>query len=286
MTVCFPIFSTNVLSLNFFRYAQCATKSVILHLQWQEGEEKEKDKPSPVVASVLRTHSPVPFTSPTSNNGNRTRTASSTLARSTTTTSLAYSTTTTATTSSVISTPSRRPSINVNQRQAQMQTPAAGKGRLSAAGNSPRTPLNVSVSRSVSGPRTPLSISGPRTSLNASVSGPRTSLNASVSGPRTSLNASVSGPRTSLNTNGPPRTPTSIASPSPALQFPVRYGRAAILTAPPKIVAVVETPDVAVGAVDPRKRRVVTATRFSSRAGADRRVGVFSLFIFIFRGEG
>jgi pyrimidine and pyridine-specific 5'-nucleotidase len=44
------------------------------------------------------------------------------------------------------------------------------------------------------------------------------------------------------------------------------------LTAPPKIVAIVETPDVAVGAVDPRKRRVVTATRFSSRAGADRRV--------------
>jgi hypothetical protein len=57
--------------------------------------------------------------------------------------------------------------------------------------------------------------------------------------------------------------------------FPVRYGRAAILTAPPKIVGVVETPDVAVGAVDPRKRRVVTATRFSSRAGADRRVGSF-----------
>lgn len=45
------------------------------------------------------------------------------------------------------------------------------------------------------------------------------------------------------------------------------------MTAPPKLVAIVSTPtDVAVGAVDPRKRRVVTATRFSSRAGADRRV--------------
>jgi hypothetical protein len=54
--------------------------------------------------------------------------------------------------------------------------------------------------------------------------------------------------------------------------FTIRFGRAAILTAPPKLVALVETPDVAVGAVDPRKRRVVTATRFSSRAGADRRV--------------
>lgn len=54
--------------------------------------------------------------------------------------------------------------------------------------------------------------------------------------------------------------------------FPIHFGRAAILTAPPKLVAIVETPDVAVGAVDPRKRRVITATRFSSRAGADRRI--------------
>jgi len=38
---------------------------------------------------------------------------------------------------------------------------------------------------------------------------------------------------------------------------------------PPKLVALVETPDVAVGAVDARKRRVVTATRFSSRTRAD-----------------
>jgi pyrimidine and pyridine-specific 5'-nucleotidase len=51
-----------------------------------------------------------------------------------------------------------------------------------------------------------------------------------------------------------------------------RAGVAAILSAPPRIVAVVETPDVAVGVMDPGKRRVVTATRFSSRAGADRKV--------------
>ncbi len=50
------------------------------------------------------------------------------------------------------------------------------------------------------------------------------------------------------------------------------FGRAAVLTAPPKLVGVVETPDVAVGAVDPRKRRVVTATRFSTRSGANRTV--------------
>lgn len=53
------------------------------------------------------------------------------------------------------------------------------------------------------------------------------------------------------------------------------------MTAPPKLVAVVETPDVAVGAVDPRKRRVVTATRFSSRTGADRRVSIQGFFEFV-----
>jgi pyrimidine and pyridine-specific 5'-nucleotidase len=34
-----------------------------------------------------------------------------------------------------------------------------------------------------------------------------------------------------------------------------------LLTVPPAIVAVIRTLDVAVGAVDPWKRRVVTATR-------------------------
>jgi hypothetical protein len=42
----------------------------------------------------------------------------------------------------------------------------------------------------------------------------------------------------------------------------------------PALDAVLETPDVSCGAVDPLKRRVVTSTRFSSRLGADRRVCV------------
>lgn len=68
-----------------------------------------------------------------------------------------------------------------------------------------------------------------------------------------------------------PSSPLSPLSPSPA-PSPMRFGRAAVLTAPPKLVGIVETTDVAVGAVDPRKRRVVTATRFSHRLGANRRV--------------
>ncbi|KAF8492278.1 hypothetical protein JB92DRAFT_1241853 [Gautieria morchelliformis] len=55
--------------------------------------------------------------------------------------------------------------------------------------------------------------------------------------------------------------------------FATRFG-----TAPQRIVAVIETPDIAVGAVGPRKRRVMTATRFSSRAGADRRESLLLVF--------
>lgn len=87
-----------------------------------------------------------------------------------------------------------------------------------------------------------------------------------VSKGRVSLNPST--PRTPMNLGGSPH----LGTPSTPVFNTMRYGRAAVLTAPPKVVAVIETPDVAVGAVDASKRRVVTATRFSSRAGADRTV--------------
>jgi pyrimidine and pyridine-specific 5'-nucleotidase len=109
-------------------------------------------------------------------------------------------------------------------------------------------------------------------SLSRSTPVRRSSLGLSASaspGPgagRSSLGMSTSG-------RGPrPSTPGTPMSPSATPGSMVVGLRAAVLTAPPKLVAVVETPDVAVGAVDPRKRRVVTATRFSSRAGADRRI--------------
>jgi hypothetical protein len=48
------------------------------------------------------------------------------------------------------------------------------------------------------------------------------------------------------------------------------FGRRRLLTAPQRIGAVTRTPDVVVGAVDPWKRQVVTATRYSlhARSGA------------------
>ncbi|KAJ6498518.1 hypothetical protein C8R47DRAFT_971816, partial [Mycena vitilis] len=172
----------------------CATKAVILHLQWQEGEARATPTPS---------------------------------ARG--------------------GTPQRRASL----------LPPPSERRLSTSmSTSTSTGLSTSTSR--------LSSSVGRLSLSSLDSGSRTPTT-----PSTRTGTPVSGSRT--------RTPaSSVSGTGPGTGnsgfFPVRYGRAAILTAPPKIVGIVETPDVAVGAVDPGKRRVVTATRFSSRAGADRRI--------------
>ena len=45
----------------------------------------------------------------------------------------------------------------------------------------------------------------------------------------------------------------------------------------PQVVSILELPDLAVGCVDPTKRRIVASTRFSSRAGAERKLYASSL---------
>ena len=126
-------------------------------------------------------------------------------------------------------------------------------------------------------PKSP--VSSPTTS-----SGPRTPTTATPPVARNrvvSLKAGIP-PRkapSGVGRGGVSRTPsTPISSQSPRVGTPqlLLPKKAPIGTTLPKIVAVVETPDLAVGAVDPRKRRVITATRFSSRAGADRRASTLT----------
>ncbi|KAG2346477.1 hypothetical protein BDR05DRAFT_878067 [Suillus weaverae] len=189
----------------------CATKSVILHLQWNEGEDEKNP-------SEMTTMSPTftgrTLTSPTPSSLNPRSRAVSSLIRPT-----------------QMSTPQRR------QSALGVSTSGLPKSRLSLG--TPSTPLSSSLGASQHSGISP----SPLSLL-----------------PRSG---------TPLSPMGAPLSPMGAAG---ADGFAIRFGRAAILTAPPKLVALVETPDVAVGAVDPRKRRVVTATRFSSRAGADRRV--------------
>lgn len=160
--------------------------------------------------------------------------------------------------------------------EGSVTSPTSSSARLSLS--SPTPPSNLA--RSTTDPRSralpPLSWS---TSSLATPQRRQSSLGISVSStsaPRSRLSLATTGtPLSSLLSplprSGTPLSPLSSGAIG-AEGFAIRFGRAAILTAPPKLVAVVETPDVAVGAVDPRKRRVVTATRFSSRVGADRRV--------------
>jgi pyrimidine and pyridine-specific 5'-nucleotidase len=152
---------------------------------------------------------------------------------------------------SALGRPSPKPTSALGRSTSSISTPrrstlgGSGSTSTSAKARSPRPSLTPQA------PMTPVSPS-PRSGTPSSMLSLSTlslSASQSPSGPRPSLSASTSG--------------------SP---FQIHFGRAAVLTAPPKLVAVVETPDVAVGAVDAQKRRVVTATRFSSRAGADRRV--------------
>ncbi|CCM00040.1 uncharacterized protein FIBRA_02066 [Fibroporia radiculosa] len=180
----------------------CATKSIILHLQWTEEEESNIPASAAAIADPSRPATPLTPGSALSPSQSRPG-ISPLLARST----------------SALSTPQRRSTLSIPSSASSVKSPlspasSAFKGRLSLSTTAP--------------PLTPTSMS--------------------------------------------PRTTTPLSTSTSANGFAVRFGRAAVLTAPPKLVAVVETPDIAVGAVDPRKRRVVTATRFSTRAGANRSI--------------
>lgn len=178
----------------------CATKSLILHLQWTESESDPEIVLSPVGVNEL--------TSPTSGNGSNPRNGLPPPAfpRSRTTSALSF-------------TKSTMPNIRTPASRRQSGGPAIPGSGGSGSGRPGPTPI------------TPISNS------------------------RTTTPAVGMGRVSSLN------MPSSVSR-----------STSAALAAPPKLIALIETPDVALGAVDPRKRRVVTATRFSSRLGADRRI--------------
>uniref|UniRef100_A0A0W0EY18 F-box domain-containing protein n=1 Tax=Moniliophthora roreri TaxID=221103 RepID=A0A0W0EY18_MONRR len=181
----------------------CATKSIIMHLQWQE-EAKETNDANDLNAPKATAAAQTPITP--SRPPIRSRTSSS-LAKSTS-------------------------SLPSSGRKSSLLSPSGG------GGTSPSPSPSPSV----------------------------------TSRGRLSISTSVNRARTPTTPGSPTSSTLTPSSAGPQALFPVRFGRAAILTAPPKLVAMVETPDVAIGAVDPQKKRVVTATRFSSRAGADRRL--------------
>ncbi|KAF7332052.1 WD-REPEATS-REGION domain-containing protein [Mycena kentingensis (nom. inval.)] len=305
----------------------CATKSVIMHLQWLEGDgtpqaDKDDDllKLSDLVASPTELSIPksrarttstrgssvarggvpgssprggapstsprgggppsrggTPSIKPSSINGpkrlallpqtpsHRKRLSSSTNMTEvdnevSTGSIVTASTTSSSFTAAARATPTPSTRGGAGQRRASLFPPSSERRLSTSISTSSSSRLGASTS----------ALPSPRLSLNLSSASKPNRLSMSSTSSETSTTPStrtgtpVSGSRT--------RTPASSVSgtaPSTAAGLGLR---AAILTAPPKIVGIVETPDVAIGAVDARKKRVVTATRFSSRAGADRRI--------------
>ena len=158
----------------------------------------------------------------------------------------------------------------------------ASRKQPSSAVNSPITAVSSPLSLSTRDTPPPSAAGGSRarfprsTSISAS-----TPLRQSTGGVHLGMPSPVTPNHPSLlraSTGGPmaPRTPGTPGTPGTSAFPGTPEGRENLNSKanvrPPRIVAVVESPEVAVGSVDPGKRRVVTATRFSSRAGADRRV--------------
>jgi pyrimidine and pyridine-specific 5'-nucleotidase len=143
------------------------------------------------------------------------------------------------------------------------------------------TTSSLSSPTNSSGPRTPNSSAPPvvlgRTKaapLNVSTGSGATHLSTHPSNGIGTPRRSAAVPRLSLPPSSMPRTPTM----APGGGTPRKTTNPTMKASLPRVISVVETPvDIAVGAVDPRKRRVVTSTRFSARTGADRRVGLLRI---------
>ncbi|KAG6836951.1 hypothetical protein H0H93_000591 [Arthromyces matolae] len=235
----------------------CATKSVIIHLQWQE-DEVEGHEGNNLTQNTVAANGRSLVGSPTSLSPSTPSASASANGRTRTTSSLSSSFGL-----------SRSPSVLSSLSNSNSTSIAGVPVPTSTSGISTPIRRGSFAPTGIQTPVTPTSISGAGAAVR---SRSRLSLNTGI--PRTPTNVNLNG-SVNGNGNGIP-TPTRVngTGSNSTSNTPVKLSqRAAILTAPPKIVGIVETPmDVAVGAVDPRKRRVVTATRFSSRAGAVREI--------------
>ncbi|KAF4607291.1 hypothetical protein EYR38_001352 [Pleurotus pulmonarius] len=232
----------------------CATKAVIMHLQWQETTDTalptaKGTGAKPTSESLLSPASLTPTTPAASAKPGQLQRTPSALSTSTSKSRFKprSSVPMTADNSFIDPNDIENMSVTTSTRQARSKTVP-------------------SLARSTSSISTPPR----RISLNTSTLGPNGNT-PNMSKGRLSLNVPPRTPTTPLLSPTALRSATPLSA-SMAKPQSMLFGRAAVLTAPPKIVGIVETPDIAVGAVDPRKRRVVTATRFSSRLGADRRI--------------
>lgn len=249
-----------------------ASKNLVVHLEWQEHIVPLVDEapPSPAADSLRRsassrlgTGTPTPMRTRTRNDslqsnssavGVGARSAGSTPARS-----RRDSTTSNASTASAATTAARRSLGGSVSRSPASTTKTGGPSEVPALSTPSRPSPGVK--------RMTPAISSRRISQPAPAPWPLPKANLAQTSPGP-------GPSPSTSTN-----PNAVAFPSEATpsQSPTATRIAPNLTAAPRVAAVLDTPDMATGCVDPSKRRIVCSTRFSSRAGADRQLYTSSL---------
>lgn len=273
-----------------------ASKNVVVHLEWREHVVQVKASQTPLTAEGLRrsASSRMSNAGGTAGSSLRARRDSTMSNASTAAASSANNTPARARRDSNTSTTSsasgiggaRSPRRSIVGSTSSPNVVAARTGRASLGTTStfdspatpglstPSRPRPSTTTRRIAGPApwplatADLEATAGRTSATSTPKKMSTSNSAaSLSFPSTE-NDSASPDASTIDVNG--STDDASAASSATRIAPD-------LSAAPRVVSILETPDVAVGCVDPTKRRIVASTRFSSRAGAEHRLYASSL---------
>ncbi|RXK40396.1 hypothetical protein M231_02229 [Tremella mesenterica] len=236
------------------RYMTCATREMIIRMSWEEIEEiipVISHKPSifpssPIERRALRGKPP--------NTPPRQRTTSGSLSAKKSITNLRPV----------------NPSSPAQASPSPLRRPTPVRG---LSGSNASTPLSASNTVDKSDILTPLRNVNQRDSL--------TPLSNSKVTNGTSKSVSARGTAKSLSTSTTPRkvlggqrsSVGEIIPEDQAVKGQEERRVVPLLNKAPKLLEVVDAPDIERGAVDARRTRVVTSTRFAARSGADRRVG-------------
>ncbi|SJX63762.1 related to pyrimidine 5-nucleotidase [Sporisorium reilianum f. sp. reilianum] len=265
-----------------------ASKNVVVHLEWQEHVVPVQEASTPLTADVLRRSASSRLGNATlsplrarrdSTMSNASATATSPSASLAARARRDSNTSTTSSTGGLGQTRAPRRSLASAASGATATPTRAGRASLGATSNfaspaasplsTPSRPSPRTATRRVDGPA-PWPLATAELETAARTSGTST--------PR-KMSASASTPSLSF-----PSTPAaeadageSAAPEADSAATPVATRIAPDLSTAPRVVSVLDTPDLAVGCVDPTKRRIVASTRFSSRAGAERKLYASSL---------
>ncbi|WVQ83632.1 hypothetical protein IAT38_005773 [Cryptococcus sp. DSM 104549] len=243
--------------LNWFegqgRWMTVATREVIIRLAWDEIEEDVLPVPP-----HPQTHPSSPTTA-LSVASPRTRTSITLSARSTRSAQPSPSTT-----------PIRQRQLsNTPLRKTPLKSPS-----VSSHGTTPATPSPLR--RKGEGPEV-LGRAGSPAAMGkaAGASSKRQSLGKKLFPVPSPLSIPEDGTLSSRLSQPSTPTPTASTTPAAAGSTPPRRTRIIpLLTKPPRVLEVINAPDVEKGAIDARRTRVVTSTRFAARTGADRHLYV------------